>query len=113
MTNYERRLACLEACLTVHDNDVAWADVHAALMRQQARVRLTLCQRLDVDPHDPRLVEALTWLVGDDPAQVRQDKDIISRWRRQQGITVDTSAVRPRLTARLEAMARRLQTAKE
>ena len=108
MTNDERRLACLEARLTVHDG-VAWADVHAALMRQQARARLAIGKRLDVDPRDPRMVEALTWLVGDDPARVAQDADIITRWRHQQGIPADTGEARQRVTERLDAMARRLQ----
>jgi hypothetical protein len=107
MTNAERRLTRLEAHMDVDDHGMAWADVHHALQRQQARALLTLCQRLDVDPHDPRVVEALMWLVGDEPTRVRQDEEIIARWQRQQGITADTGGVRQRLTERLDEMARR------
>ena len=65
MTNYERRLTRLETQMDVHENGMAWADVHHALQRQTARARLTLCQRLDVDPRDPRVVEAVTGYVRD------------------------------------------------
>ena len=112
MTHHERRLRTVEARLTVHENGVAWADVHLALMRQQARARLTICQRLDVDPNDPRVMDAMTWLVGDDPLRVSQDMETIAQWRRAQGIPADTGEARQRVTTRLEAMARRLQTEK-
>jgi hypothetical protein len=109
MTNYEQRLTILEVHLDGHENSVAWADVHHALQRQTARARLTLCQRLDVDPRDPRVVEAVTWLIGDDPTRESQDREIIARWRRQQGIHADTGDVRQRFTERIDAMASRLQ----
>ena len=96
--------------MDVDEDRMAWADVHHALQRQQARVRLTLCQRLDMDPHDARVVGALTWLIGDDPTRKSQDREIIARWRRQQGIHADTAAVRQRFTERIEVMARRLQS---
>ena len=62
-----------------------------------------------MDPRDPRMVEALTWLVGDDPARVSQDAEIITRWRYQQGLPADTGNVRQRVTARIDTMARRQQ----
>jgi hypothetical protein len=113
MTNYKRRLTRLETHIDVDEDRMAWADVHHALQRQTARALLAMGNRLGVDPNDPRLVEALTWLMGDDPARVAQDVEIITRWRRQQGITIDTGEVRQHLSACLEAMARRLQTEKE
>jgi hypothetical protein len=109
MTNAERRLTRLEAHMDVDDHGMAWADVHHALQRQQARAVLTLCQRLDVDPRDPRVVEAVTWLIGDDPTRESQDREIIARWRRQQGIHADTGDVRQRFTERIDTMASRLQ----
>ena len=108
MSHLERRLSRLEAQRDVGDDGVAWADVHHALQRQTVRARLTICQRLGVDPRDPRMVEAITWLVGDDPACIAQDADIIARWRHQQGIPADRGDVRQRVTERLDEMARRL-----
>ena len=81
--------------------------MHQALARQQARARLTLCQCLDVDPRDARLMDAMTWLVGDDPLRVAQDVDTIARWHRAQGLPEDTGDIRQRLAQRLEAIARR------
>jgi hypothetical protein len=113
MNHYERRLRIVEERLTVQDNDVAWVDVHGALTREQARIRLAIGNSLGVDPADPRLLNAQAWLVGDDPAQAGQDEEIIARWRRQQGITVDAGQARQRVIERLEAMARRLHAKEE
>jgi hypothetical protein len=107
MAALERRLTRLETPLTCDDDRLAWADVHQALVRQQARTRLTLCTRVGVDVQDPRVVEAMTWLVGDDPARMAQDVEFMARWPRQQGLTEDVGDVRSRLAPRLESLARR------
>jgi hypothetical protein len=107
MRHLARRLARLETHVDRHEDRLPWAEVHAALSRQQARVRLALCQRLGVDAGDPRVVEAMTWLVGDDPVRVAQDAEILARWRRVHGRREAPEEVRQRLAQRLEAMARR------
>jgi predicted glycoside hydrolase/deacetylase ChbG (UPF0249 family) len=109
MMNHERRLTRLEAQRDVDTDCVAWADVHAAMMRQQARARLAIGQHLDLDPGNPCLVDALMWLSGDNPARIAQDVEITARWQRQHGIRADTGDVRQRFTERLDAMTRRLQ----
>jgi hypothetical protein len=111
MANLARRLTRVETRLTCADTRLPWAEVHDALARQQARARLTLCQRLGVDANDPRVAEARSLLAGDDAARRARDAELIARWRRQQGLTEDLAEIRPRVTKRLEAMARRLGSA--
>jgi len=109
MPDIERRLTRLAMHLTRDEDRLAWADVHNALARQQARARLAVCRRLDVDPHDSRVMDAMSWLGGDDPARVAQDVETIARWRRQQDIPAEAGEARQRLAERLDEMARRLQ----
>ncbi len=107
MTNLQYRLSQLKMRLTRDDALRARADVHDALVRQGARARLKICQRLGVDASDPRVVEAVTRLAGDDAARSAHDAELIARWRRAQGIVEDAGEIRERLAQRLEAMARR------
>jgi hypothetical protein len=109
MGNLERRLMQLETRMTSDADHVPWADVYAATRRQQARALLALAKRLGMDADDLRLREAMSWLQGDDPLRVRQDAEMVARWHRQQGITVDTAGARQRITARLALMARRMR----
>jgi hypothetical protein len=109
MANLKRRLSQMEMRLTPAEDRLAWLDVHDAVARQQARARLTLCRRLGVDTRDPRVVEAVTRLAGDDEARIAEDAEIIARWQRQQGMTIDLAEIRQRLAKRLDAMACRLQ----
>jgi hypothetical protein len=109
MGTLQRRLTRLERALDRRTDSLPWADVSHALVRQQARARLKLCQCLGVDAGDRRVVEAISLLAGDDEALIAQDAEIIARWQRQQGLTIDLAEIRQRLARRLEAMARRLQ----
>jgi hypothetical protein len=111
MAHLARRLTRLETHLSRADAGLPWADVHDALARQQARARLTLCRRLGVDSRDPRLVDAVTLLLGDDEARSAHDAELIARWRRVHGLDDDPGEVRQRLAQRLEAMARRQREA--
>jgi hypothetical protein len=105
MTDVQRRLQRLEA----HDTRLAWADVHTALMRHQARARLAICRRLGIDDGDTRLVDAMDGLQGDTPDLARQDGETVAHWQRRHGVTIDRQGARRRITARLDAMARRQQ----
>jgi hypothetical protein len=109
VTNLKHRLNHLARRLTPPEDRLAWLDVQAAMVRQQARARLTLCQRLGVAASDPRVADAITLLAGDDEARRVQDEEIIARWQRQQGLTEDLVGIRQRFTKRIESMARRLQ----
>jgi hypothetical protein len=109
MGKLEHRLTTLERRLTPPDTRLSWIDVHAAMMRQQARTRLKLCHRLEIEAHDHRVAEAISLLAGDDEVRIAQDEQLIARWHRQQGLTEDLVEIRQRFTKRIEAMARRLQ----
>jgi hypothetical protein len=112
MRHLARRLARVEAHVDRHEDRLPWADVHDALARQQARVRIKLCQYLGVAASDRRVAEAISLLAGDDEARIAQDAEVMARWRRQQGITVDLAESRQRVTTRLNALADRLQAAR-
>ena len=97
MAEIERRLTRLETQLAPDEARLVWADMHNALAWLQARARLAVCHRLDVDARDPRVIDAMSWLGGDDPALVTQDVETIARWRRQQGIPAEAGEARQRL----------------
>ena len=111
MSDLARRLACVEAQMHQKADRLAWATVHAALSRQAARARLAIGHRLGMDARDPRLVDAMALLMGDEAAQVAQDMEMIARWHRQQGIPDESRGARERLAQRLDEMARRLASA--
>jgi hypothetical protein len=62
-----------------------------------------------VDASDSRVAEAIMRLAGDDEARIARDAEIMARWQRQQGMTIDLAEIRQRFARRLEAMACRLQ----
>ena len=108
MSDLARRLARVEAQMTQQADRLAWAAVHAARSRQGARARLAIGHRLGMDANDPRLVDAVTLLAGDTPAQADYDAETIARGRGQHGIPDESGGARERLAKRLEDMACRL-----
>jgi hypothetical protein len=109
VAHLKRRLATLEAQMAPHArHQVTWAEMHAAVQRQQARVRLKVCRRLGVEAMDPRVMRVEAQLVPDSPEQRAQDEETLDRWRQQQGRPPDHGEIRERIVQRLETMARRL-----
>ena len=110
MTPLARRLARLEAHQRREEARLPWAEVHAARARQQARLRLKLGRLLQMDDRHPWVMEAMARLVGDDPARVAQDAELVAGWSRQQGREGSAEApgaARQRLAQRLDSMGRR------
>lgn len=67
MATDAHRLRRLEAAAHGRSDRLAWADVHAALTRQQAKARLMVYRAMRSDAADPRQAEALAMLRADSP----------------------------------------------
>ena len=102
MRSLNARLTALETRLG--SPQTPWADLAAAIMRSQARARLKLCHLLDIDPEDPRLIEAAGHLTHDTDAQRQADEAIIHAYR----LPHDAGEVRTRIMQRLDEMNTRL-----
>jgi hypothetical protein len=98
VAHLKRWIARLEAQMNPHKrHPVTWAEMPAAVQRQQARVRLQGCRRLGLDEMDPRVMRAAARLVHDSPEPRAQDAETRHRWRQQQGISPDHGEVRQRI----------------
>jgi hypothetical protein len=104
MNHLEKRLTRLEHVLP------RWPpSVEAAKQRCLARVHLRIGEALG-KMDDPLVVKAQTLLTDDTPAQRAQDLDTLQRWSRAHPeLARGTEEARDRISAKLEAMARRVE----
>jgi hypothetical protein len=83
--------------------------VEAAKQRCLARVHLRIGEALG-KMDDPLVVKAQTLLTDDTPAQRAQDLDTLQRWSRAHPeLARGTEEARDRISAKLEATARRVE----
>jgi hypothetical protein len=108
MSALKRRIHKLEAQIEVRQPAYS-LDVKAARTRAAARVRLYIGERLNVASH-PAVQSACALLIGDTPAQAATDLELLQRWGRQHpdALAPDEGTL-ARITAKLEAMAQRLE----
>jgi hypothetical protein len=104
-----RRLERLEA----RTRGVWPAEVEAAKARALARVRLKISVALDrVD--DPAFKAYHAFLADDTPEQAAADTELLQRWARRHPATLyPDDGVRERIEAKLEELARRLQSGEQ
>jgi hypothetical protein len=110
MRNAQRRLEQLEARM----RGVWPAEVEAAKARALARVRVKISVALGAADH-PAFQADAALLTDDTPEQAAADTELLQRWARQHPSTMypDADGARPRITAKLEEMARRMQSGKD
>jgi hypothetical protein len=109
MRNARRRVEQLESQIQGR-----WsAEVEAAKQRVLARVRLKIATALDA-VGDASFKADVARLADDTPEQAAADTAILQRWARQHPVTLyqDDSA-RASSAAKLETMARRMQSGKD
>jgi hypothetical protein len=106
MRNHEKRLQRLEQVLP------RWpASVEQAKQRSLARLYVTIGELYDRREH-PTVRAAQTALVDDTPEQRAQDLETLQRWSwAHPELARGTEGSRARIAAKLDELARRLETA--